>query len=734
MIRNKLGRNTCRRSGYILYLVLTLLTIWGMLAISLSRYKSGSVNLLSRSSQQSRLSVVAQSGIEEIWSIARLEANFLGDKNPSHFHNLINDVFQQQPTDIPPKKNYVRERVFPESELPLSNQIADEITAGRSRVKGHCKLYLTKRIRKSPLAFIGHIEVVAQAYSRENPKDLIEIKERRDLKIIDTRHISDAYALYVKDFSHDYNLNEQTLCIEGVRPNVCSKVFLGSRNAPAYKAFSGKAEPAEIYLDINMNSDKDLIPLLLNNKIKPFSPGALQIPAANSSVSNASKGNVFWAVPAPVDFKPIFNSASFIDSDFYKVKALQDGYYKTFVETAKRTPADEYSVPKLILDDWQQSGGDYAKSDVFRMVVSTSIEKWKYLYGYTDVKRLWQGTDWTEFARKNQYSGLSEYLNFMKDFYPDKRNSGKMAEFFGENRSTPVIIEGNVVLRFFKLAFFDEFSAFITLAGQNTDFAIRSIPLDYQNPAGNDKNFLNKNVPVHGFENVLMSREVNEIPANSLFIGDKSLTPDFTNKPDNYYPYVSTNGISYNYNTPQEFIADRVKDLGNGEKCLEVDGLMFIEKGDLDLSKVNSFSGQGMIWTGFRGHVYLGDLAKTKPSDLLKIWAQDGSFIVKSSKSEVKIAASLIALTFFSDVKRSRTALENRGKFLANRHGVEILGNLIVDYLDLGDKSYGVSKSKKLKIIHDPFLFNPAYPKWTTIGNMRTIFAISADYDNRVIK
>lgn len=97
----------------------------------------------------------------------------------------------------------------------------------------------------------------------------------------------------------------------------------------------------------------------------------------------------------------------------------------------------------------------------------------------------------------------------------------------------------------------------------------------------------------------------------------------------------------------------------------------------------------------------------------------------------MKISASLIALSFFTDVQRDKSSIANRGKFVANRHGVEILGNLAADYLFTADKNYGVPEGKSLVIRHDPFLFSPVYPKWATLGQVRTIYYVNADYENR---
>lgn len=730
-IRNRFSS----RSGYILYLVLSLLAVWGIMSFSLSAFKSGSVNLLSHTSMQSRLTCAATSGVNEIWAIARNEANNkAGKNNPLHFNFLLNSVFTQDPGKAPPANVFSCEKPFAENDLPFANTLADEISGNGITVKGHCRIYFTRLIRKAPQSFLGHIEVIVQAVSESDSREFIEIKERRDFKIIDTRDLLDRYALFVKDYGFDYNRIRQKLVIEGVSPKIWSSIFLGSRYSPDYAAFKSSSGPAPIFFDLNFKDDKGLLPALLNNKFSPFSPGILEIPSINPKVGARSAGNIFWSVPIPLRFKPVFDRGSFTDSDFYTVKALQDGYYKTFVEPSQQTAATNHSLPGLILEDWKDCGGDFSKSQVFRMVVSSSVDSWNYLYAYTDAQSLWQGDIWSDFARAFQFTGLADYIKFMKKFHPDKTISGNMPQIFGVNRDTPVVLEGNIFFRFFKVAFLDEFEAAITLGGESKKIGMPAIPLHFQDPAIKNTNFLNKEVRVHGFENQLMSREITEIPVNSLFSSGVCPTPQGIASPDNVFPTVSVDAISYRYKNPQEFLAEKSVIMPNGEKSLIVDGHIFIEKGNLDLSGFSAFTGQGMIWIGFRGDVYLGDLAKSRPSDILKIWVQDGNFIIKSPKPEVKISASLIALSFFADANRDKSSIANRGKFIANKHGVEILGNLAVDYLFTADKNYGISDDKALVIKHDPFLFTPVYPKWATLGQVRTIYCVNADYENRFFK
>jgi len=722
------------RSGYILYLLLSLLLIWAIMTFGLTSYKSGAVNLLSHTSQQSRLICVAEAGLNEIWAIARTQANDKAGKNaPTHFFHIFNSVFDQSSANVPPLQTFSRERTFAINDLPYANILAAEISGNNIEVKGHCRVYFTRLIRRSPQSFTGHIEVLVNAVSRSDRQQFVEIKERRDFKIIDTRDLLDQYALFVKDFGYDYNLNQRKLIVEGLGPQVLSRVYLGSRHAPSYPAFKNIKGPAPIYFDFDFLQNSALIPAVIKNSHSPLPPGGRDIPSSNATTRSASSGNFFWAVPMPLKFKPIYDRGNFSDNDFYSVKALQQGYYNIFVKPAMKSGSSSHSLTALILDDWQSCGGDYASSQVFRMVVATSIDAWNYLYGYTDAAHIWKGSEWTTFADKPEFRGLSDYVSFMKDHHPEKTVAGSMPRIFGATDGQPVILEGNVFLRFFKLAFFDEFSTTLALGGRSNSLSMPAIPLLFQLP-GSVKSFLNREVLVHGLEKQLMSREVDEIPVNSLFGDGLKLLPLGVNAPENLFPAISVDSISYRYKNAEQFLAENTIRLADGSKRLRIDGVMYIERGDLDISEYNSFSGQGMIWIGFRGTVSLGDLAKSKPSDILKIFAQDGNFLIKSRNPEVKISASLLALTFFADPKRNRAALVNRGKLLPDNHAVEITGNLAVDYFFLLDKSYGVPAGKNVLIKHDPFLQTPVYPKWATIGPVRTSYSVSANHETRFFK
>lgn len=724
------------RSGFILYLVFTFLLAWFIIALALFKYRSGSTNLLSKSSHKARLSAIAQSAANEIWAMVRSEMNDHGKKSsPDSFYSMFGDVLQQNAGILPPHKIFSREKAMLTADLSFSNRLASEITARQASVRGHVKVFFTRLTRPSPPSYVGHIEVITQACLISDPQEMVEQKERRDFKIIDTRDILDRYALFVKDYCYDYNCTDRQLIIEGLNSaGVCSSIFLGSRFAPDYPAFSWYDGPAPLYLDVNFNDDSNLIPLLINNKRIQIPPGITEVPSINTAASDMSRGNIFWAVTAPIPFKPIYDLGGFSDRDFYSVKVLQDGYYKIFVEPSQNTQAGQHSLPGLILEDWRRCGGDYGSSSVFKQVVKTSVESWQYLYAYTDASHVWNGSEWKDFARMLQFSGLAEYPGLMSSYHPDKSVAGKMAQFFGTGRNIPVIIEGNVFFRFFKLAFFDEFSANISLGGETKSFSMPAIPLQYQLPATAGENFLNTAVGVHGIEESLMSREVEDIPANALYFNDFNIQPAEIDDPDNYYPYVSIESVSYRYSTPQEFLEDRTVTLPDGKKCLDIDGLMFIERGNLDLSSYSSFSGQGMIWLGFRGDVMLGDLFRARPSDILKIWAQDGNFIITGNKPDVKIEASLIALSYFSDQMRDKKSLASRGKLIPNRHGVEIYGNLAVDYLFLADPNYGIPTGKQLKITHNPYLYSPVYPNWVTLGKIRTVVSHNTDYTDRALR
>ena len=729
-----------QRHGYILYVVLTLLAILGIFIASLSRFQRGTVTQLARTVTQNRLAMLAQSGANELWACLKSEVNDpTGKGTKLHFWSMLREVHSLPPHEQPPKKLVVRERFFPVGDLPHANAIAKDSLGGTVEILGHCRVTFNSRVKTCVPSYMGFIEVVVQARSIADPKHFVELKERRDLKLVNLRDFLDKYVLFVKDYGFDYNRLSQRLVIEGLPdPKHLSRVFFGSRYAPDYQAFKGlPKDEIPQFFDLNFAEDQAIMAQLL--KAGVGSPGGLQeIPVAEATAREKSKDQIFWARGTPISFQSIYNKAGFTDADFYGVKSLQDAYFNTFVVSAQKAPNNDnpHSVAYMILKDWQACGGDYAKSKVFRQVVATCVKNWQYLYGYTDAQHLWKGATWSDFARALQFSGLRDYVGKMKDYHPDKMISGNMAALFGPTADRPVIVEGHAFLRFFKVALLDEFKTDMILAGKNFTLAIRPMPLDFCRP-DEPITFLNKSVKIEGSESVLMSREVSAIPLNQLYgTGLLPKPQGVKGSPDMVLPTLKTSALSYRYTKPEDFLRERVTyDPVLKENVLNVDGHMFIERGNLDLSNINRFRGQGVIWIGFRGNCLLGDLKKTKNWNTLRIWVQDGNFVVQSKKPTVRIEASLIALSYFPPKPgRSPADLENRGKLIPNQHGIDLIGNLAVDYLFLADPTYGVPTGKQLRIVHDPYLYSPPIENWASVGQIRTAIAMHTDPTLRVIK
>lgn len=712
------NKGCSNRSGYILYVVLTIVLILGIFVFSLSGFHRNTVVNLSHTAFQSRLVPLAQAGANEVWAVLKSEAN-IKNGNPLNFGDMVIDAFNKNGSN----NMVVKERFFDIKNLPVANQLAGEIPGADIIIKGYCRLYLTDKVKTYRPSYTGHIEVIAQACIRNNPTKFVEVKERREIKAVDLRDFLDDYSLFVKDYSNEYNLPNRHLIVENLAKPSISRIYLGSSNAPKYEDFRNSPNGAPIYFDINFTEDAPLIPNLLksaniNGAIKK------EIPVKSSEARNISKNKVFWS-SSPIPFKTLFSKGGFQYSDFYDIKELQECFKKHFLAPAQGK-YEELSLSGMIQDDWRTANGVFGKSGFFQGMVKESINTWKYLYAYTDAQSIWQKNNFTDFAQHVPYSGLSSYLSYISKLNPDELNSGKMPQFFGKNRNKPAIIEGNLFVRFFKIALFDEFQQKLKYDRFEIPFSLKHIPMLF---TPKDKpSYLNHKVNISNIENVLMSRAIKNVPLNSLFGGKLIIKPEkLKSSPKWVFPNIELSAISYKYKTGEDFVSDRVKTLADGSKELDIDGIVFIENGQLDLHNVSKFRGNGIIWVGFRGDCFLGNLKKTNPTDTLKIWLQNGDFIIKSQVNSVHIEASLIALTY------TGATSSGQGKLIPYNHNVEIYGNLAVDYFLLRGRN-GVPEGGYIKVIHDRNIQNPKITTRVTIGQIRTSETAHADKKMRFIK
>ncbi|HNV71970.1 MAG TPA: hypothetical protein PKO06_19855 [Candidatus Ozemobacteraceae bacterium] len=335
-------------------------------------------------------------------------------------------------------------------------------------------------------------------------------------------------------------------------------------------------------------------------------------------------------------------------------------------------------------------------------------------------------------------------------------------------------------MRLFKVAFFEEFTKNLTLFNWTFMISPPSIPLIYRREERKPFTFLNRQISGNlrqgqvgrilqsdDPENYLMSRAVCGIPANRLLDQpvavrdpDGGAAPNFLTQynplsegpfPDpqqipgpkgkrageRFFPHIDYSTFSHNYKTPQEFLNERVT-LENGEPVLYIDGRMYIAEGDLDLvagwhgRPVKKYKGRGFLFLS-KGNVTLTSFRKGgSPSsdDSLRIFLQDGDFIVGGSDAPTNIEASLIAVTYLYDAAKDPKELTNQGQLLMRGKSVVVTGNLVVDYLALELGNDGLPMNGTLTIVHDPEIFEPANgednPYRFSIGEVRTFYSMNS--------
>ena len=426
------------------------------------------------------------------------------------------------------------------------------------------------------------------------------------------------------------------------------------------------------------------------------------------------------------------------------------------------------------------AGGNYKNCAEFRKLLNTCQSKWTYRWGYTDAASVWKvdtsGRAPQERTLPDRYAGLSsiamgsgnhgpymaEYREQAsgKQYNPEKTRVGCMQQLYGSDNDVPVLVEGNAYLRFFKIAYLDEFTATVPFFNP-APVNIRVITNKYLRKDKTDS-FLITPLGAQLASNNLFSdkfmksRAIDELSFNTLW-GEKIKCYDGDGQQAEYDPMqfpapviarpaqpagssvdayrfgraVDFNNASWNYVSATDFLAERAP--GDG-KTLYLDGFIYIMAGDLDLSGVTHFRGKGLIYIG-RGNCKLGSLERLNAqptSDSLRIYLRQGDFIIDSSQDDVLIEASLVA---FYDPPRSSDPLQQGNIILNDRSKVTIYGNLLVDSLSLqASGNGGLAEDGLLHIVHDPAIYNSAAtidgmkldPFHVSVGPVKTSFSFRA--------
>ncbi|MBQ2593476.1 MAG: hypothetical protein II567_09390 [Candidatus Riflebacteria bacterium] len=797
-----------KRNGFILYIIVAAIMGLAILAFALTTFKSGAVVQLARNIDQNRLIQIAKSANTEVLAILRTQAN---NSKSQNIFKAFRSIFPNQNGSssslyqtIPLLSNYVPEE---------TKEIADKsgykiIIESRASLTNY-----QKSVYQSTSAYNAYIDIYSKTYREGSPENGIEVHERHDVRLVDLRHNLDKYALFVKDYTPDMNNSQRRVIIQGIEPTDgrITRVYLGSELYPQNtegvdKDWNKNILWFDLYFDEinNMPGFKSIFKYQ-NLKSFPGNPSTKFLFYTNIVKFSELKlpKNLFYHVTAVKKVYEDFvndaaNGCAKNPNLPHQVgAALKSKCQAAMPNTnnnsaAYRICADYVKNFKRCVYDGREVD-DYSACETFNTILETCMNKWEYHYGYLDANGVWE-VDQNEFPNMAKpqswvtalaYKGLTDknddndkmgpyvYWYFKQkngiSYNLERYRVGKMFRLYGENNTTPVLVEGPVKLRFFKIGYFNDFEESLTFYNQPHKIHPEPVPILFRRPdSGNtfqntkvSKDFSSSNFFT---DNMLMSQAI-DIPINALLLDAngngpnyidgngqrKNLTKKEVFSNEFVYPVQKVNNnkktegkffgrrvdfdnSSYNYPSPKEFLDDRVREI-NGRKTLCVDGIMYIEKGDMDLTDINFFYGKGLIYLA-TGNITFGNFNRIRDvseGDSVRFYLRQGDFILGSGDQEITIEASLAAL--FNKVGDPDP--RNQGSLVLNgKKNVHIIGNLIVDYFYTQDPSgRGLDKGGTILIEHDPLIMEPNLrtsdgkefdPFHVSIGKVKTVFAIKS--------
>ena len=799
------------RKGFILYIVVAILLVLSLLAFALNSFKSGAVIQLAKNVDQNRLILIAQSANSEALAMIRSSVNRYIDSEITNelfynFRKIFTEKNLNQYIDILEYEPPETLKLIAESGYPIKVSTTARLKCFKDSAY------------KSLCAYNGFLEITSKAYINNDPSTSMEVTQRHDLRLIDLRHYLDKYILFLKQFCADLNNTQRSIWLHGttVLNGDISRVYLGDYN---YPESSCPEEEKKIWLDINFASTSTRLKNNLGEYSGITGDSSFKrLFGVKDNKLTAFEDNPDcekFLYTNKVKFKDI---NTFDNSDFYHVQAVKK-IYEDFVndaadacsggsgstenvhKTERLTGKDlktkcEQAMPKTnsssavykICEDYvknyrtsgkeqDEDGNDYSGCEIFKVVLNTCIDNWEYCYGYLDASNIWDFKDldrpdlppnlsWNNavayrgLTDKNVGEGYGPFVSAYYKYNPEEYQVGKMLHLYGSNshKMTPVLVEGNVWLRFFKIAYFDEFKDTIPLYG-NVEGKINPepVPINFRRHNLLPETFQNGEVnhefsPAEEYfsDKSLMSQPITSVPVNALILDESGNGPEYYGedgkkkrmtikevysgeflKPTNVSDplkigrLLDFDKVSYNYPTSKEFLEDRLKD-----NILYLDGIMYIQKGDLDLSKnekgeeIATYSGRGLIYLA-QGNVTFGIFNK---SDLWKDWClvylRDGDFIMAPQGINV-VRASMIALS--NDYAKSQGNL-----IFNNNKEVVVWGNLVLDSLSTRGMAHD---NEVLEIKHDPMLYEPGLCNDTvginsafyiSIGKIKTAYSVRA--------
>ena len=837
------------RKGFILFVVITLLLALGILAFALNHFKSGAVTQLAKNIDQNRLILIAQSANTEVLALIRSRVNDAEIDNnnvltsfrkvfPQEGGNPLNKGIKVYSDYEPPETlQLIKDSGYPIKVKTTAtvNYFAKSKYASLSEYNGYLDIVSKAYIEKDEK---NSIEV-----SQRQDVRSIDLRHNLDKYAL-------FLTQFCPDLNNTQKQIFVGGAVDHYNGGYISRVYLGTDNYPnsscpeeekriwldlSYASMSEnlKTEGA------NTINGKTVINNLFGKfeqSMFPNKPGSdkkfFYVNKIKFKDFNPFPNEDFFHVQpikkAYEDF--VNNAADACDGNSDKTERKTGAELKAKCEREMPKTNSNSAAYKICEDyvknyrpssnELDEDGNDYSNCAIFNKVLNTCIENWDYCYGYTDADRLWDFVDFKgrpEYIPKPQvwstglpFRGLTEKTDknlqrghFVNEYYggynPEEYQVGQMMGLYGygeehdegtadkeRDKFTPVIVEGNVWVRFFKVAFFDEFTTQIKLWTTEGNLHLDPVPIPFRRHNSDIQTFQNKPIdknlaPTDFFiDNSLMSQPITQreepsiqqlaVPVNALILGPdgngpnyldgdgkvKTLTKDEVYSNKFLYPAQKNPGevpankigrkfdfdkVSYNYPSPKEFLEDR---LNEDKNHLYLDGLMYIQKGDLDLTPETgsemTFSGRGIIYIE-KGNVKFGVFNKEEDKmwkDLCKFYLNDGDFILDNRGDSV-VRASLISLYRPSN---GTCDASHRGSLILNNNGaVTIWGNLVLDYLstrglDLGVKTYW--NSHDISIAHDAVVMDPGSdfpgldppiknsPYHISIGKIKTAYSIKA--------
>jgi len=524
----------------VFFVVLAVFLVMAVMAFSLSTFKGGAIEQLSKSIDQNRLAMLAQAANNEIVAILRSQVNaHTQGGSENGFYAVFRKAIKLEVNGTPPTLPW-SENIFPDNYTPVMTQDMVARAGYNIALKSQARLVLEKRTAVSGTAgFSGYLEIVSRASHLAGDQTKIEVKERRDVKVVDMRHFFDRYALFVKNYCPDWNNPRRRLVVKGIPPDfsagVYSTVFVGNQYYPKSREFGSPTASPLLWFDVNFDEQKNLIGPLLGMAAaaaRTAFPGIESEPfkvffgVNNDKYLDVARFDVpaFYNVRQIKDqFRDMINRAA---NAFLNVNTYVSGpdLKRKCAQALSASGGNNNSAAWVLCNDYNtkvaDAGTDFSQSQAFNMIVQTCIDNWVYRWGYTDAAALWDLTGSTRLPVPSTLMGdvrlvglatQSEPTNrvgpwMYQNLQPEGDTSnppwnrerafvGKMAKLCGPSDNVPLLVEGNAFLRFFKVAYFDEVNATFTLLNTEVPCVLAPVPLDYyrKDPVlGQDDTFLNQ--------------------------------------------------------------------------------------------------------------------------------------------------------------------------------------------------------------------------------------------------